>query len=84
MQLRNKWWVDRSDCPAEEKLSLESEDELSLSSLAGIFYILIGGLVLALIVALCEFFYNSRRDARKNNVSHILSFLFLNDDTVGS
>jgi len=68
MQLQNKWWVDRSECPVAEKDSAETDDELSLKSLAGIFYILIGGLGLAVIVALMEFCWHSRKEARKRQV----------------
>lgn len=71
MQLQNKWWVDRSECPAADMESSEADDELSFSSLAGIFYILIIGLLAALIVAVFEFCYFSRRDARKKQVSKI-------------
>ena len=38
--------------------------------MAGIFYILIGGLVLALGVAFFEFLYWSRVDAKKHKVLH--------------
>lgn len=69
MQLQNKWWVDRSECPAQEMGASESDDELSFSSLAGIFYILIIGLVASLIVAIIEFCYYSRREARKKQVT---------------
>jgi ionotropic glutamate receptor len=69
MQLQNKWWVDRSDCPLEEKESAETDDELSLQSLSGIFYILIGGLVFAVFIALVEFCWNSRKEARKRQAN---------------
>lgn len=72
MQLQNKWWVDRSECPAADMESSEADDELSFSSLAGIFYILIIGLVASLIVAVFEFCYFSRRAARKKQVSKTL------------
>ena len=61
-------WMERSECPPA-KYSLGDDDELSLSSLAGIFYILIVGLGLALIAAIIEFWWNSRKEARKNHVS---------------
>ena len=53
-----------------------TDDELSLGSLAGIFYILIIGLVLAMAVAFFEFCYNSKKDATKAQVhSKILTML---------
>lgn len=69
MQLQNKWWVDRSECPLPDKGSAEADDELSLKSLAGIFYILIAGLVLAVVIALIEFCWNSRKEAKKRQIS---------------
>jgi len=44
------------------------DEELSLGSLAGIFYILIIGLVLAMIVSFLEFCYNSKKEAQKSKV----------------
>lgn len=40
-----------------------ARNELSLSNVAGIFYILIGGLMIALAVALIEFCYKSHTEA---------------------
>lgn len=71
MTLQNKWWKKGSDgkmCPSTKADTAESDDELSLSSLAGIFYILIGGLGLALIIAFVEFWWNSRKHAKKCQV----------------
>lgn len=42
---------------------------LSLGNVAGVFYILIGGLGLAMLVALVEFCYKSRLESRKMKVS---------------
>jgi len=44
------------------------DEELSLGSLAGIFYILIIGLVVAMLVALFEFCYDSKNEAQKSKV----------------
>jgi len=41
---------------------------LSLSNVAGVFYILIGGLGLAMLVALVEFCYKSRIESRRMKV----------------
>lgn len=56
----NKWWYDRTECRSGDKQ--ESRNELSLNNVAGIFYILIGGLLVALIVALVEFCFKSSSD----------------------
>ena len=45
------------------RLQDASRNELSLSNVAGIFYILIGGLLIALAVALIEFCYKSHTEA---------------------
>lgn len=45
-----------------------SRNELSLSNVAGIFYILIGGLLLALAVALLEFCYKSHAEATRAKI----------------
>ncbi len=75
MQLQNKWWADRSECPTEEMgRSAETDDELTFSSLAGIFYILIIGLSISLFVALIEYCYNSAKVARKKQVKSLSSF----------
>ncbi|XP_046649597.1 glutamate receptor 1-like isoform X1 [Daphnia pulicaria] len=67
-RLTNKWWYDRGECANADKQET-TQNELSLSNVAGIFYILIGGLVLALAVAFFEFLYWSRVDAKKNKIS---------------
>ena len=45
-----------------------SQNALSLSNVAGVFYILIGGLTLAMIMALLEFCYKSRLESRRSKV----------------
>lgn len=45
-----------------------SRNELSLSNVAGIFYILIGGLIMAMGVALLEFCYKSHSEATRAKV----------------
>ncbi|XP_067134213.1 glutamate receptor 1-like isoform X2 [Centruroides vittatus] len=46
-----------------------SQNELTLSNVAGCFYILIGGLILAMVVALIEFCYKSRSEASRSKMS---------------
>lgn len=51
-------------CALQEKTSA-----LSLSNVAGVFYILVGGLGLAMLVALIEFCYKSRAEAKRMKVA---------------
>lgn len=65
-KLVNRWWYDRTECGHGDKQ--DSRNELSLSNVAGIFYILISGLLLALAVALIEFCYKSHSEASRAKV----------------
>lgn len=60
-ELYNKWWFDNSQCDPTDKQET-ARNELSLKNVAGIFFILIGGLILSLVVALFEFLLNKRQD----------------------
>uniref|UniRef100_A0A8C9S7P1 Glutamate receptor, ionotropic, AMPA 1a n=1 Tax=Scleropages formosus TaxID=113540 RepID=A0A8C9S7P1_SCLFO len=62
-KLKNKWWYDKGECGSGGGDSKTSA--LSLSNVAGVFYILIGGLGLAMLVALVEFCYKSRTESRR-------------------
>ncbi|ESN95805.1 hypothetical protein HELRODRAFT_86346, partial [Helobdella robusta] len=59
-KLQKKWWYDKGECQ-----SGSTQSSLSLSNVAGIFYILIGGLGLSLVVASLEFLYKSHRDCKQ-------------------
>ncbi|XP_015125944.1 glutamate receptor 1 isoform X1 [Diachasma alloeum] len=65
-KLVNRWWYDRTECGHGDKQ--DSRNELSLSNVAGIFYILISGLLLALAVALLEFCYKSHTEASRAKI----------------
>uniref|UniRef100_A0A8C4N456 Glutamate receptor n=1 Tax=Eptatretus burgeri TaxID=7764 RepID=A0A8C4N456_EPTBU len=64
-KLKNKWWYDRGECGSGAGDSKDKTSALSLSNVAGVFYILVGGLGLAMLVALVEFCYKSRAEARR-------------------
>lgn len=49
--------------------SQDKTSALSLSNVAGVFYILVGGLGLAMLVALIEFCYKSRAEAKRMKVA---------------
>lgn len=64
-KLLNKWWYDRTDCKSTDGQE-SSRNELSLGNVAGIFFILIGGLLVSLGVALLEFCFKNRNDSCKH------------------
>uniref|UniRef100_A0A4W4DUY4 Glutamate receptor n=1 Tax=Electrophorus electricus TaxID=8005 RepID=A0A4W4DUY4_ELEEL len=65
-KLKNKWWYDKGECGSGGGDSKDkSSQALSLSNVAGVFYILVGGLGLAMLVALVEFCYKSRAEAKR-------------------
>ncbi|XP_068143181.1 glutamate receptor 1 isoform X2 [Drosophila tropicalis] len=72
LKIWNKWWYDKTECnpnlDAHEATS--TPNELSLSNVAGIYYILIGGLLLAVMVAIVEFFCRSKTSRLKTPTNH--------------
>ncbi|XP_023677092.1 glutamate receptor 1a isoform X4 [Paramormyrops kingsleyae] len=68
-KLKNKWWYDKGECGSNDSARKDKTSALSLSNVAGVFYILIGGLGLAMLVALVEFCYKSRTESRRMKVS---------------
>ncbi|XP_014487057.1 PREDICTED: glutamate receptor 1 isoform X2 [Dinoponera quadriceps] len=66
-KLVERWWYERTECRHVEKQDA-TRNELSLSNVAGLFYILIGGLLLALAVALLEFCYKSHTEATRAKI----------------
>ncbi|XP_028322123.1 glutamate receptor 1-like isoform X2 [Gouania willdenowi] len=64
-KLKNKWWYDKGECGHKDSGRKDKTSALSLSNVAGVFYILIGGLGLAMMVALVEFCYKSRIESRR-------------------
>uniref|UniRef100_A0A8C6LZT8 Glutamate receptor n=1 Tax=Nothobranchius furzeri TaxID=105023 RepID=A0A8C6LZT8_NOTFU len=65
-KMKNKWWYDKGECGFKDSTNRsEKTSALSLSNVAGVFYILVGGLGLAMMVALVEFCYKSRAEAKK-------------------
>ncbi|KAI3373564.1 hypothetical protein L3Q82_022152 [Scortum barcoo] len=64
-KLKNKWWYDKGECGTKDSGSKDKTSALSLSNVAGVFYILVGGLGLAMTVALIEFCYKSRQETKR-------------------
>ncbi|XP_030622553.1 glutamate receptor 1a isoform X4 [Chanos chanos] len=78
-KLKNKWWYDKGECGSGGGDSKDKTSALSLSNVAGVFYILIGGLGLAMLVALVEFCYKSRTESRRMKVSARAAQQSIND-----
>jgi len=70
VQLEQKWWKNNLECQIASKLdqmeSTISEDELSLGNLVGVFYILIGGMVIAILVTFLELFFSPSKESRNS------------------
>ncbi|XP_067664030.1 glutamate receptor-like isoform X1 [Haliotis asinina] len=71
-EIKKHWWYARSECPSEKAspVSKDSKDNaLTLTKVAGIFYILIVGLGMSVLSAIFEFLYKTKVDSKKQNVS---------------
>ncbi|KAL8574342.1 hypothetical protein ACOMHN_059138 [Nucella lapillus] len=65
-QWEKVWWQEKGECDSKTRSGKEgAQSALTLQNVAGIFYILIGGLATALISAAIEFFYKSKTDSSK-------------------
>uniref|UniRef100_A0A2C9KDL9 Glutamate receptor n=2 Tax=Biomphalaria TaxID=6525 RepID=A0A2C9KDL9_BIOGL len=64
-----KRWFDKGECPPYNSNKEGSQSALTLANVAGIFYILIGGLVIAVFSAAVEFLYKSKKDSRNSRTS---------------
>nr|KAG5705420.1 hypothetical protein BaRGS_004547 [Batillaria attramentaria] len=53
--LYQRWWVEKGQCGGDASGSSKGKTPLTLSNVAGIFYILISGLVFAIILGVFEF-----------------------------
>jgi glutamate receptor, ionotropic, invertebrate len=71
-ELKMRWWYDKSECGNQGSTKDSSQNALNLINVAGIFYILIVGLVMSVIVALLELFYKAKLQSKTNKVN--LSF----------
>ena len=78
-QLKSKWWYEKSECTSDEPEDEDpSKNSLNLINVAGVFYILIVGLILSVFAVILELMYSSHVDAKKQNVNHSFYFLSYN------
>ncbi|UJR21339.1 hypothetical protein I4U23_024433 [Adineta vaga] len=66
-KLKQRWWYERSEC------SLSSKDkrfsELSLSSVTGLFYIFLFGIIVSCTIAFTEFLITAKSESEKLEIS---------------
>lgn len=71
--LYNKWWKDTGTCVRDEELKSSKANALGVENVGGIFVVLMAGLALAIIVAIIEFVWRSRKNAREDRVGALVS-----------
>ena len=62
-KMKNKWWYENTECQNPKEKT--KKNELSLSNVAGIFFILVGGLIVAMFAALIEFCILAKKEAKR-------------------
>lgn len=66
--LYEKWWKGSENCDADGGPAAGKASPLGVYNVGGIFVVLMGGLALSVIVAVCEFVVKSRKNAREDRV----------------
>ncbi|CAG5127476.1 unnamed protein product [Candidula unifasciata] len=63
-ELETRWW-DNRNCPDLTKASTDETSSLQIENVAGVFFILVGGIIIAAVVCLGEYFANAMIRASK-------------------
>lgn len=53
-QLREKWWTHRSDCPDPKLPAAVTTMRISLDHMAGVFIVLVGGILVSIVFLMIE------------------------------
>jgi ionotropic glutamate receptor len=61
--LYNTWWKGSGVCVREDKKDVNKAHPLGVQNVGGIFVVLIGGLLLAVLVSICEFSYYAKNNS---------------------
>ncbi|KAL0280927.1 UNVERIFIED_CONTAM: hypothetical protein PYX00_002077 [Menopon gallinae] len=68
--LYDKWWKNTGDvCNRDDKSKESKANALGIENIGGVFVVLLCGLALAIIVAILEFCWNSKKNARTDRQS---------------
>lgn len=74
--LKTKWWKEKrggGKCRVETSKSSSAANELGLANVGGVFVVLMGGMGVACVIAVCEFVWKSRKVAVEERLSAILN-----------
>ena len=66
-RLRQKWYYERSQCTNVGTKDSKQSTALNLANVAGMFYVLIIGLGLAMVIAFIEFLFKAKIDSTRLN-----------------
>ncbi|CAD7092223.1 unnamed protein product [Hermetia illucens] len=73
--LKTRWWKEKRGggaCRTEPSKSTSAANELGLANVGGVFVVLMGGMGVACVIAVCEFVWKSRKVAVEERLSAIL------------
>ncbi|KAG6450855.1 hypothetical protein O3G_MSEX006783 [Manduca sexta] len=71
--LKTKWWKEKrggGSCRDDTSKSSSTANELGLANVGGVFVVLMGGMGVACVIAVCEFVWKSRKVAVDERVSY--------------
>lgn len=72
--LYDKWWKNTGDvCNRDDKSKESKANALGVENIGGVFVVLICGLALAIVVAILEFCWNSKKNAQNDRQSSLCS-----------
>lgn len=77
--LQTKWWQDKSECKMgdlKEKDQSQDDNSLQVDNILGLLLILMCGLVIGLMLAVCELLYKVQMESIKRKVSVRLANFF--------
>jgi ionotropic glutamate receptor len=74
-QLYNRWWKGSGVCVRDEKKDSKA-NPLGVQNVGGIFVVLIGGLLLAIVVSVCEFSYYAKNNSDLYKVKKVNFFFY--------
>ncbi|KAJ8910754.1 hypothetical protein NQ315_017211 [Exocentrus adspersus] len=72
LRLKDKWWKELNrggQCTRDKDAVEDTAAELGLDHVGGVFVVLAGGVCVALVIAICEFFWNVRKVAVVEHLS---------------